>query len=616
MAETPSVDPRFRALFDAHHRTVQAYLLRRLPVADANEAVADVFLAAWRHIDEPRVDTTGSRLLRFAKNVVVDWRHLRTQVRLVVRDGASVPVVTGARDVQIVRHPDQEAVHEALSLLGDLDREIVQLVVWEGLAINEIGGIVGVSPRQVGRRYRSALGRLAAQSDIDPTSFVIRLESANPIPSFDSFPTGAVSAATLLSVVDERHDLAGKGAPLVMDRPAGGRRRMVVTLALAVAGAATVLAVVSGVTDLLYDLAPPNLIEVTTPPTTTVAVTPAPSTPGPVGADDISPVEIVETMYRRWSDGDIAGYRELIDESKVNYNLISLDHSAWYRRVTGVTDIGSCDEVSVGGVQCTTTYYSGLAPRAPLMVEHAEYTIRGGKVVDIVTDADRGLFGYGFDRLALADYRDWVRQREPERIDELFVFGYSIQLHTQALRDAHAELVERYRTQTWPSSGATAPDPINVVDSFYGLVREGDVEGYTTLVSGEQSLVPTAGEARYMDVTGMAIGRICDSAAALQVTCDVTYYSGLAPGVEVTGRLLSYTVVDGAILNIEALSPIEDVLIADEPALVRYGTWLASVYPAVASELLAVDGTIVLDSEAARSAHRLLIEEYRAVRQG
>jgi len=52
VTQSPSNEAKFRRIFDAHVSVVHRYCLRRLSVADANDAVSEVFLVAWRRIEE------------------------------------------------------------------------------------------------------------------------------------------------------------------------------------------------------------------------------------------------------------------------------------------------------------------------------------------------------------------------------------------------------------------------------------------------------------------------------------------------------------------------------------------------------------------------------------
>ena len=175
--------------------------------------------------------------------------------------------------------------------------------------------------------------------------------------------------------------------------------------------------------------------------------------------------------------------------------------------------------------------------------------------------------------------------------------------------------MDRYRTETWPAAALEGADPIKVVSVFFGELLEADVAGYTDLVAGlspaATELVPSVYEATYMDVTGVAIGRICHHVSDIQVSCDLTYYSGLAPGQELTGRAITFTVIGGLIVDVEAQTAIEDVVVTDESALAEYRTWLEINDPLLAADLF-TNGEMRLETEPAIEAQRTNVEQYLA----
>ncbi|MEN3307196.1 MAG: hypothetical protein V7603_3398, partial [Micromonosporaceae bacterium] len=72
---------RFTTVFRQHHPRVLAYARRRIDESSAADVVAEVFLAAWRHIDElpqeplPWLYRTAARCL--ANQVRGDERQRR-----------------------------------------------------------------------------------------------------------------------------------------------------------------------------------------------------------------------------------------------------------------------------------------------------------------------------------------------------------------------------------------------------------------------------------------------------------------------------------------------------------------------------------------------------------
>ncbi len=165
VAKSPSTDDRFRALFDAYHRELHAYCLRRLPIDDANDAAAEVFLVAWRRPDKvPAGDQARLWLYGVARNTVHNWRRSeRRQLRLVNKAGSLAPEVIDGPETLVVRNEEHHEVHEALAMLRDTSQEIVRMKVWEGLSDDEVGAILGISGRAVEGRYHRAIKKLSKQ---------------------------------------------------------------------------------------------------------------------------------------------------------------------------------------------------------------------------------------------------------------------------------------------------------------------------------------------------------------------------------------------------------------------------------------------------------------------
>lgn len=65
---------QFDALYDAHAGAVRAYVMRRGPVADADGVVAEVFLIAWRRLQDVPLDARGW-LLAVARRVQSNARR-------------------------------------------------------------------------------------------------------------------------------------------------------------------------------------------------------------------------------------------------------------------------------------------------------------------------------------------------------------------------------------------------------------------------------------------------------------------------------------------------------------------------------------------------------------
>ncbi len=163
MTAASTTNHDFRALFDAHHRTLLAYCMRRLPVEDANEAVAEIFLVALRRPDQvPGRDEALLWLYGVARNVVRNLqRSGRRSMALAVRHAALAVEDVDGPEVVVLRNEAQREVLAAISALRPDDQELVRLKVWEGLSNEAIGTILGITHRAVEARYTRALKKLS-----------------------------------------------------------------------------------------------------------------------------------------------------------------------------------------------------------------------------------------------------------------------------------------------------------------------------------------------------------------------------------------------------------------------------------------------------------------------
>lgn len=153
---------RFRLLYEQHQPDVLAYFLRRLDRDDAVEATADVFLTAWRRLEDlPPDSEIRPWLFGVAHNVLSNWhrsarRRRRLLARLIRRRDAVTPV---APETVVVRQAEDEAVVAAVARLPARDREVLALRLWEELSYDEIAAIVGCSRHAAEQRYAKALRR-------------------------------------------------------------------------------------------------------------------------------------------------------------------------------------------------------------------------------------------------------------------------------------------------------------------------------------------------------------------------------------------------------------------------------------------------------------------------
>lgn len=150
-------DQRFRALYEEHFTSIRAYCLRRLPVADANDAVAEVFVTVWRKGDVIPVDDARPVLFGIARNVVLHSRRsLARRARLRAKVSGLAQERQPGPEIETVRDAESRRVHEVLDTLPERDREVLQLRVWEGLTAAQIAVVVGASVAATEKRISRA----------------------------------------------------------------------------------------------------------------------------------------------------------------------------------------------------------------------------------------------------------------------------------------------------------------------------------------------------------------------------------------------------------------------------------------------------------------------------
>jgi RNA polymerase sigma-70 factor (ECF subfamily) len=132
---------RFDSLFEAYKVDIASYCgWRTGSRADAEEAVAEVFLVAWRKLDlVPEGDAARAWLYGTARKVTANTRRSgRRRDALVERVSQQLPIEED-RGVST----EDAIVHEALAMLSEKDREVLLLVEWEGLRPGELGDVLG-----------------------------------------------------------------------------------------------------------------------------------------------------------------------------------------------------------------------------------------------------------------------------------------------------------------------------------------------------------------------------------------------------------------------------------------------------------------------------------------
>ncbi len=163
----------FDALFRENIGGIAAYCRRHSQSpGEVDDTVSEVFLTAWRRLDDVPPGT-GARAWLYATARLV----MANQARARARRGrlhdklTAQPVTYEAADTLADR------VHDALATLGARDREVLLLAEWEGLTPAEIATVLrcpGVTIRgrlhRARRRFRTSFESREAADDPAPVA--------------------------------------------------------------------------------------------------------------------------------------------------------------------------------------------------------------------------------------------------------------------------------------------------------------------------------------------------------------------------------------------------------------------------------------------------------------
>ncbi|MFJ3307387.1 RNA polymerase sigma factor [Streptomyces sp. NPDC086549] len=157
---------RFEGLAHVVAEPLHRYLLRRTNPDMVEDILSETMLVLWRRIDDvpglgtgptPDPDDVLPWCYGVARGCLANARRA---------DGRRLRLVE--RLIRTQQHPatmaaDHSDLHAALDGLGELDREMVRLWAWEGLAPRQIAEVTGLTSNAVSIRLHRAKKKLAAQ---------------------------------------------------------------------------------------------------------------------------------------------------------------------------------------------------------------------------------------------------------------------------------------------------------------------------------------------------------------------------------------------------------------------------------------------------------------------
>jgi RNA polymerase sigma factor (sigma-70 family) len=146
----------FETVYEQHAAAIKGYAMRRIDPTRAEDIVAEVFLVAWRRLDdmpaEPRPWLFG-----VARRILANERR-----RLTRHDDAVGRLEPPGGSVDPAEGPSLASgpLQHALRNLSDTDREALLLTAWEGLNNREAARALGVKEATFTVRLHRAKRRL------------------------------------------------------------------------------------------------------------------------------------------------------------------------------------------------------------------------------------------------------------------------------------------------------------------------------------------------------------------------------------------------------------------------------------------------------------------------
>lgn len=150
-------DADVATVIDSAKHSLYTYFVRRIASRDdAADLTADVMLVMWQKSESLPTGHNEARMWAFgiARNILKNYRRRLYRRHELSERIRSESLISG--DTKPVR----DDVWEALRLLSEIDREIVQLVHWDGFSLAEVATMLGRKPATIRSRYSRAREKL------------------------------------------------------------------------------------------------------------------------------------------------------------------------------------------------------------------------------------------------------------------------------------------------------------------------------------------------------------------------------------------------------------------------------------------------------------------------
>lgn len=162
---------RFETIYDATYAAVLRFAQRRVHASHAEDVVADVFVVAWRRIEDLPVEADEARAWLFgvARRILLSsQRAEQRRSALTVRiadDQVTARLGSGIDADLVLRHVD---LARAWRRLSPVHQESLALVVWDDLTSVQAAEVLGISA--VAFRLRLSRARRVLRRHLEPSA--------------------------------------------------------------------------------------------------------------------------------------------------------------------------------------------------------------------------------------------------------------------------------------------------------------------------------------------------------------------------------------------------------------------------------------------------------------
>src|SRR5262245_5886049 len=169
-------DERLACWFVQWRKPLRSWLMNRgrVPSAEADDLVQDVFVRLLRYSDTVKVEKPVGYLFRIASNVANEWRE-RSRVKAIHRSDWLDELIAESDeplDSAFWRRGQEAVIHEALLSLPERQHEVLRLHIHDDLTVRQISDRTGLSKRTVMKDLVATYWRLRIELKefADPTA--------------------------------------------------------------------------------------------------------------------------------------------------------------------------------------------------------------------------------------------------------------------------------------------------------------------------------------------------------------------------------------------------------------------------------------------------------------